>query len=152
MGLKTQIPPQLDTNWVRAKFGYPLKTPCFMSHGFHMRDWSYKGGKGPVFTYVETTICSCKGVRREHLLWELQMQRKEKNVAKYKRCRGKWERGVDCCPRVQHWNKQAFGDWCNLRMFDFWRLSQREGGGLRSLHAVVCFKLHNFFQVRFSRT
>jgi hypothetical protein len=46
----------------------PVENLMFMSHASHMREWSYKGGKGPMFTYVETTICSCKGVRREHLL------------------------------------------------------------------------------------
>jgi hypothetical protein len=46
----------------------PIENPMFMSHASHMRDRSYTRGKGPMFTYVETTICSCKGVRRECLL------------------------------------------------------------------------------------
>jgi hypothetical protein len=52
---------------------------------------------------------------------------------------------VDCCPWVRHWNKQAFADWCNLRMFNFWRLSATWRRRPKEFACSCFFQTSHFF-------
>jgi hypothetical protein len=57
----------------------------FMSHASHTRKLSYKGGRGPMFTYVEATICSCKGVKRSSLMITANVVEGEQKIVGCKR-------------------------------------------------------------------